>query len=552
MGGVRWFGFRGKLLALIGFCLIGFVVLGAVRIFALDTVKVEGPLYRQIIRDKDVVNDLSAPRLFIREPYMLALRIALEPDPIRQRELVERFRAAEQEYVRAYEQWMRDLTDGPIKETLRTEAHPAAVEFFEVANREFLPAAQAGPAEQPKAAAVLRGRLTDLFERQRHGTARAGELAAAAAQKTEADARDAIRTWSWVLFAINLALIVGIVGIGWWIARGILRPTAQLSARMRDMASGAGDLTARVEVRSRDEIGELAAFINTVIQKIHDLVVQVRESSVQLHASSTEIAATAREQEATMQNLGASTAQIAAAVKEITATSQELSQTMNAVHEGGKQAGSLAAAGRTGLAGMGAAMQRLADGTASISGKLGAVREKANDINAVVTTITKVADQTNLLSINAAIEAEKAGEYGRGFLVVAREIRRLADQTAVATLDIENMVRQMQSAVSAGVMEMDKFTDEVRGGVARVSEINAQMGQIIERVHELNDRFRAVNEGTAQQSAGARQINDAMLQLAAGVQQTSASLKEFYTVTANLRDAADGLKQQVGRFKVAG
>ena len=85
-----------------------------------------------------------------------------------------------------------------------------------------------------------------------------------------------------------------------------------------------------------------------------------------------------------------------------------------------------------------------------------------------------------------------------------------------------------------------------------MSEINAQMGQIIERVHELNDRFRAVNEGTAQQSAGARQINDAMLQLAAGVPQTPASLKEFFTVTANLRDAADGLKQQVGRFKVAG
>ncbi len=87
-------------------------------------------------------------------------------------------------------------------------------------------------------------------------------------------------------------------------------------------------------------------------------------------------------------------------------------------------------------------MQRLADATGSISAKLGVVREKASGINSVVTTITKVADQTNLLSINAAIEAEKAGEAGRGFLVVAREIRRLADQTAVATLDIEQMVRR--------------------------------------------------------------------------------------------------------------
>ena len=108
--------------------------------------------------------------------------------------------------------------------------------------------------------------------------------------------------------------------------------------------------------------------------------------------------------------------------------------------------------------------------------------KKASGINSVVTTITKVADQTNLLSINAAIEAEKAGEAGRGFLVVAREIRRLADQTAVATLDIEQMVRQMQAAVSAGVMEMDKFREDVRGGIMQTSEISGQMGQILDQV----------------------------------------------------------------------
>jgi methyl-accepting chemotaxis protein WspA len=321
---------------------------------------------------------------------------------------------------------------------------------------------------------------------------------------------------------------------------------------MRDMAGGAGDLTARVEVRSNDEIGQLAAAINKVIQQIHDLVVRVRESSIQLYASSTEIAATARQQESTMQNLGSSTNQIAVAVKEISATSHELAGTVGTINDGAKQVGKAAVAGRSGLAGMAAAMQRLSESTSSISGKLGVVREKANDINVVVTTITKVADQTNLLSINAAIEAEKAGEYGRGFLVVAREIRRLADQTAVATLDIENMVRQMQSAVSAGVMEMDKFAEEVRTGVAKVGEINVQMGQILEQMRMSNEAFQSVSEATSQQSSGAGQINDAMVQLAAGVQQTSASLKEFHQVTVNLRESADALKQQVARFTVAG
>lgn len=161
------------------------------------------------------------------------------------------------------------------------------------------------------------------------------------------------------------------------------------------------------------------------------------------------------------------------------------------------------------------------------------------------TTITKVADQTNLLSVNAAIEAEKAGEYGLGFLVVAREIRRLADQSAVATLDIEQMVRQMQSAVSTGVMEMDKFTEQVRHGVRSVAHVNGQLGQIIEQVQELSGRIESVSEGMSSQSQGAAQISDAMTQLTDGARQTAASLREFNSATEGLREVVASLRQEL-------
>src|SRR5437762_1771526 len=156
---------------------------------------------------------------------------------------------------------------------------------------------------------------------------------------------------------------------------------------------------------------------------------------------------------------------ISASVREISGTSKELAGTMSEVNASAAHAAELAGAGRENTTRMAAEMRQLVESTVSVSGKLNMIREKAESINAVVTTITKVADQTNLLSINAAIEAEKAGEYGRGFLVVAREIRRLADQTAVATLDIENMVRHMQDAVATGVMQREKLADEVRSGV---------------------------------------------------------------------------------------
>jgi len=237
-------------------------------------------------------------------------------------------------------------------------------------------------------------------------------------------------------------------------------------------------------------------------------------------------------------------------VKEISATSQELAKTMNDVKGVATHTESLADSGRAGLAEMEGSMRRLADATTAISSRLAVINEKANNISGMVTTITKVADQTNLLSLNAAIEAEKAGEAGLGFSVVAREIRRLADQTAVALLEIEHTVKEMQTSVTSGVMEMDKFTSEVASGVDSVNEIGGQMGRIIEQVKVLMPRFETVNDGMSAQTAGAQQISEAMAQLSDGVRRTIESLKQFNEATGQLKDAARALQQETARFKV--
>src|SRR5262249_7447528 len=152
--------------------------------------------------------------------------------------------------------------------------------------------------------------------------------------------------------------------------------------------------------------------------------------------------------------------------------------------------------------------------------------------------ITKVADQTNLLSLNAAIEAEKAGEYGRGFAVVATEIRRLADQTAVATYDIEQTVKEIQAAASAGVMSMDRFSEAVRRGMREIQQVGDQLSQIIQQVQALAPRFQVVNEGMQAQALGAEQITNALAQLGEAVQQTVESLRESNQVIDGLNQAA--------------
>jgi len=299
-----------------------------------------------------------------------------------------------------------------------------------------------------------------------------------------------------------------------------------------------------------DETSMLSAAIATMTSHLSSLVGQVQRSCVQLVSASTEIAATSKEQEATVGEFEALTARIVTAVKEISATAQELARTMEGVKGVAEGTGQLADTGRTGLGNMEGTMNQLAEATTSISSKLSVISEKAGNINSVVTTITKVADQTNLLSLNAAIEAEKAGEYGLGFAVVAREIRRLADQTAVATLDIEAMVKEMQSSVTAGVMEMDKFSEEVKRGVRTVGEISGQLGQIIEKVKELTGQFEKVNEGMKAQSQGAEQITEAMVQLSEGAKQTSESVKQSNEATEQLREAARALQAETSRFKV--
>jgi methyl-accepting chemotaxis protein WspA len=223
---------------------------------------------------------------------------------------------------------------------------------------------------------------------------------------------------------------------------------------------------------------------------------------------------------------------------------------MSELEEGGAATAHLAGEGQHGLAEMEASMARLTEATAGISARLSAISGKADGIGAIVTTITRVAEQTNLLSLNAAIEAEKAGEAGKGFAVVAREIRRLADRTATAAVDIGEMVRGMRSAVSSGVMEMDRFVEQVGRGGAEVRNVGGRLTAIIEQVQALGPRIAEAAAATDAQTDGAGQISEAMEQLSTAAGQTRDSLEEFGRVTQRLGAAARDLSREVDRFRL--
>ncbi len=311
-----------------------------------------------------------------------------------------------------------------------------------------------------------------------------------------------------------------------------------------------GDLTQRIEYDRKDEFGELIEGFNCMADYLSTLISQVQKSGIQLASSITEFAATTKEQ-ATMTNEQAAAAnQIAASTNEIAATASSLKDTMNEVLKVARGTAKAAASGREGLSSIDDSMGRMEEATGTIVAKLGILSEKAGKIAGVVQTINKVADQTNLLSLNAAIEAEKAGDYGSGFAVVATEIRRLADQTAVATYDIEQMVQDVQSAVSSGVMGMDKFAEQVHSSVINIRQIGAQLSSMINEIQGLIPQIEAVNEGMESQSLGAKQISEAISHLNEGAQKAAAAINQTNSVIFELNKSSLILQDEVSRFKV--
>lgn len=365
-------------------------------------------------------------------------------------------------------------------------------------------------------------------------------------------------------FLIIAALAVS-AGIVFLISRGITRPLSMVTRIAGEIAEGdiekaglslkeasASGLCAEMEEEEHEgrlinEVRQLFRAIARMTFGLDTLLNQVRKSGVQVTGSTTQIAASVHQLEAAVAEQAASTNQVTTLSNEISGTVNDLARTMNNVTDMAAKSSDHLNDGVQNLAAIITIMHTLSGAAGEISEKLEIVSEKAGNINKVITTITKVANQTNLLSLNAAIEAEKAGNYGAGFSVVAGEIRRLADQTAVAALDIEEMILEMQKAIEDSVAGMGNYKDEARLSSERTTGISEELSTIIENTRELIPQFEVVNQGIQMQSKSAAQISDAMKQLNITANQTRDSLVEFRKITEQLNEAVDGL-QKVSQF----
>ncbi len=311
-----------------------------------------------------------------------------------------------------------------------------------------------------------------------------------------------------------------------------------------------GDLAQRLSVPSSEPlVSDLASGIDTMTRSLGELIGRVTEVSFQLASSATELSAVTHTQRAAAIQQSATSEEVDARAGSIHDSSRALLDSIEAMAESVARGAQSADRGHDVLGRLESTAQTLVKSTDSLSARLLALNEKADNINGVVELINRVADQTNLLSLNAAIEAEKAGEYGAGFSVVAREIRRLADQTAVSTWDITRMVKEMQSAMSGAVMGVESFSACMRESVEDVREAGGCLSSILSGLEEFSAHVEHLCAGIQSHTRNASDIADGVTELKQAARQNADTLISTGAVASQLQDTASELKSLVEGFR---
>lgn len=340
-------------------------------------------------------------------------------------------------------------------------------------------------------------------------------------------------------------LVVAIAAL--LMSRGITNPIASLTEAAHRLAEG--DLTAEVRCKANNEIGLLSAAAQTMATNLKSLVSKVKVTAEEIANTTRHLNDSAQQQVAAAEQTGTASVEVNATARQISTTSRELAETMKQVNAVTQDTALKAESGLDILAAIEQSMKELGQANNDVSAQLNVIHLQAQAITSVISTMTKVADQTNLLSLNAAIEAKKAGKHGRGFSVVATEIRRLADQAASSTLEIEQSVQDMLEAVQNGVRNMANFSRKVDTSVGEIIDISGRLTDVIQQVQGLPPRFDMILEGMESQAEGASQINEAMGQLSSSAQQTANAVRETNRMIMNLKRSADVLRSEITRFQ---
>jgi methyl-accepting chemotaxis protein len=388
--------------------------------------------------------------------------------------------------------------------------------------------------EREEAVAGLLTQLTDMRGRTATDQARQG-----------VQTYERVRTLTvWLLVA---TLIIG-VGIALWLSRAIgrgLKATAQTAELI-----AAGDLTRTVTIESRDEVGALGEAFNRMVLSLRELTGEVREGVQSLSAATSEIVASVTQQGASTSQQAAAVSETTATVDEVRVTAQQSSQKAQTVATMARHAAEIAAEGLGTVERSVAGMQDLRGRVETIADQMLALSEQTQQIGEIIASVEDLADQSNLLAVNATIEASRAGEQGRGFAAVAHEVRSLAERSKAATVQVRTLLTDIQRATNAAVLATEQGTRGADEGARLVEQAGVTIRQLDETIRHSAEAAQQIAASVGQQGAGMDQIAVAMASINQSTLETDAGTRQLQKAAESLNLLAQRLSGLLGRYKL--
>jgi len=361
---------------------------------------------------------------------------------------------------------------------------------------------------------------------------------------------EAVNSAVWMSIFSILAISVISALISYVIQASIVKPIVAAVTALRDIAEGEGDLTQRLPVNSNDEVGQLALWFNTFIERMHSVINDFSNTASELNSNAEQLSFTAQETEQGAVNQQAEIEKMVSAVREMSAVVDDVAHNVTQTADNAEEADREAGSGREVVTSTMSQIENLSLDINTAAEVINKLRQETDDIGSVLDVIRGIAEQTNLLALNAAIEAARAGEQGRGFAVVADEVRTLASRTQSSTQEIQAMIEKLQSGAREAVTVMEKGTIQAEESVKQAAEAGRSLEAITAGVSTIKDRTNQIASASEQQSSATREMESNIGNISEIAQLTSNGSVEIATNTAKLAVMAAAMERTVKQFKL--
>lgn len=345
------------------------------------------------------------------------------------------------------------------------------------------------------------------------------------------------------------SIVFGLLGT-WLMSLSIVMPIKRAATAMHDIAEGEGDLTQRLEIKGKDEVAELSSGFNTFMSRVQELVGQVAGSTSQLASAAEEMSLIVDQTKQGIQQQSNETEQVATAMNEMVATVQEVASHADSAAQMAQQADSQAVTGKNVVARTVQSIEQLAAEVNKASDVIHGLERDSEAIGAVLDVIQGIAEQTNLLALNAAIEAARAGEQGRGFAVVADEVRSLASRTQSSTQEIQAMIERLQVGARDAVAVMKNGTSQAEDSVHQAAEAGSSLEEITNAVANISQMNTQIADASRQQGTVAEEINHNISNITQVAEASANSTEDMARSSLALAELASSLQNMVSRFKI--